>query len=157
SASSPRSTRPRRGRERAGKSATGARRRRSPCSRWRHSCSRCDPRRRASGGEGRGTLMGRRRKAREVALQVLYQPDLHDEDDPSAHAADFWSQHPVDDDTRAFASALVEGAKRRQAEIDKMIGQYTEHWDLERMAVVDRNILRLAVYELLDTGTAPPK
>ena len=101
--------------------------------------------------------MGRRRKSREVALQFLYQLDLHDESDPLAHEADFWARHPVDDDTRAFASTLVVGTKRRQAEIDGLIVQYAEHWELERMAVVDRNILRLAVYELLDQGTAPPK
>jgi N utilization substance protein B len=51
----------------------------------------------------------------------------------------------------------VGGTKRRQGEIDGLIVQYTEHWDLERMAVVDRNILRLAVYELLDHEKVPPK
>jgi N utilization substance protein B len=101
--------------------------------------------------------MGRRRKAREVALQFLYRLDLHGEDDPAAHEADFWAQHPVDDDTRTFASNLVRGTKRRQPEIDKIIGQYTEHWDLERMAVVDRNLLRLAIHELLDESSVPPK
>src|SRR5687767_1237611 len=101
--------------------------------------------------------MGRRRKAREVALQFLYQLDLHDESDPAAHEADFWARHPVDAETRAFASGLVGGTKRRQAEIDGLIVQYAEHWELERMAVVDRNILRLAVYELLDHDKVPPK
>jgi N utilization substance protein B len=100
--------------------------------------------------------MGRRRKAREVALQFLYQLDQHGETDPSAHEAEFWARHPVDDDTRAFASALVRGATSRHAEVDELIAQYTEHWDLDRMAVVDRNILRLAVFELLD-ASAPPK
>ena len=101
--------------------------------------------------------MGRRRKAREVALQFLYQLDQHGDTDPTAHEAEFWSRHPVDEATRAFASALVRGAMSRHTEVDKLIAQYTEHWDLDRMAVVDRNILRLAVYELLDQGTAPPK
>ena len=101
--------------------------------------------------------MGRRRKGREVALQFLYQLDLHDEVDPASHETDFWARHPVDDDTRAFASALVTGTKRRQEEIDRLIAQYAEHWDLDRMAVVDRNILRLAVYELLEQSKIPPK
>ncbi len=101
--------------------------------------------------------MGRRRKGREVALQFLYQLDLHDEVDPATHETDFWARHPVDDDTRAFASALVTGTKRRQDEIDRLIAQYAEHWDLDRMAVVDRNILRLAVYELLEQSKVPPK
>jgi N utilization substance protein B len=101
--------------------------------------------------------MGRRRKAREVALQFLYQLDLHGETDPRPHEADFWARHPVDEETRAFASALVRGTTSRHAEVDKIIAQYTEHWDLERMAVVDRNILRLAVYELLEHPSVPPK
>lgn len=101
--------------------------------------------------------MGRRRKAREVALQFLYQLDQHGETDPTAHETEFWSRHPVDAETRAFASALVRGATSRHTEVDEIIAQYTEHWDLDRMAVVDRNILRMAVYELLDQRAVPPK
>ncbi len=101
--------------------------------------------------------MGRRRKAREVALQFLYQLDLRDEDDPEPHAAEFWTRHPVDPDTRTFAEALVRGVKRNQAKTDELIGQYAEHWELDRMAVVDRNILRLAIYELLHGDEVPAK
>ncbi|HEY7650510.1 MAG TPA: transcription antitermination factor NusB [Methylomirabilota bacterium] len=101
--------------------------------------------------------MGRRRKAREVALQFLYQLDLHGDDDPSPHAADFWARHPVDEETRVFAEALVRGTKQHQAKADDLIRQYAEHWALERMAVVDRNILRLAVYEMLWGGGVPTK
>lgn len=101
--------------------------------------------------------MGRRRKAREVALQFLYQLDLHGEDDPEAHAADFWSRHPVDPEIRRFADRLVRGAKQNQTKVDELITQYAEHWELDRMAVVDRNILRLAVYELLGESDVPAK
>src|SRR5215510_6536003 len=101
--------------------------------------------------------MGRRRKAREVALQFLYQLDLQGEDNPESHEAEFWRRHPVDEDTRAFAEALVRGTKRHQAEADRLIRASTDHWDLERMAVVDRNILRLAVFELLCHDDVPPK
>ena len=101
--------------------------------------------------------MGRRRKAREVALQFLYQLDQHGDTDPTAHETEFWARHPVDAETRAFASALVRGATSRHAEVDTLIAQYTEHWDLDRMGVVDRNILRMAVYELLDRPSVPPK
>lgn len=101
--------------------------------------------------------MGKRRKAREVALQFLYQLDLHDEADPSSQETEFWSRHPVDDEARAFADALVRGTKRNQGKIDALIGQFTEHWDLERMAVVDRNLLRVAIYELLWQPDVPPK
>jgi N utilization substance protein B len=101
--------------------------------------------------------MGRRRKSREVALQFLYQLDLMGEDDPTPHAAEFWARHPVDPEARAFAENLVLGTKRHQGKIDGLLGQYAEHWDLERMAVVDRNILRLALYELLWQHDVPPK
>jgi N utilization substance protein B len=101
--------------------------------------------------------VGRRRKAREVALQFLYQLDLHGDDDPSPHAGDFWSRHPVDEGTRVFAEGLVCGTKQNQAKADDLIRQYAEHWALERMAVVDRNILRLAVYEMLWGGGVPTK
>ena len=101
--------------------------------------------------------MGRRRKAREVALQFLYQLDLHSDDDPSPHASDFWARHPVDEQTRIFADALVRGTKQHQAKADDLIRQYAEHWALERMAVVDRNILRAGIFELLWTADVPPK
>jgi N utilization substance protein B len=101
--------------------------------------------------------MGKRRKAREVALQFLYQLDRHGADDPLPHEREFWSRHPVDPDTQAFAEALVRGSKQQQPKLDLVIAQYAEHWDLERMAVVDRNLLRLAVYELLFRPDVPPK
>jgi transcription antitermination factor NusB len=101
--------------------------------------------------------MTKRRKAREVALQFLYQLDLQGEIDPTPHAGEFWGRHPLDEDLRGFAEEIVLGAKSAQAKIDDIIVRYTEHWDLDRMAVVDRNILRLAVYELGWRAETPPK
>ena len=101
--------------------------------------------------------MGKRRKGREVALQFLYQLDLHGADDPTPYEDEFWERHPVDPATRIFAESLVRGSKQHQSKTDQLITQYAEHWDLERMAVVDRNILRLAVYELLWQPDVPPK
>ena len=101
--------------------------------------------------------MGKRRKAREVALQFLYQLDQHGAEDPAPHGDEFWARHPVDADTQSFADALVRGSKQQQGKIDQLLAQYTEHWDLDRMAVVDRNILRMAVYELLWAPDVPPK
>ncbi len=100
---------------------------------------------------------GRRRKAREAALQFLYQLDLRGESDAAASSEEFWSRHAMDADGRAFADELVQGTKRREAEIDGMIVRFAEHWDLERMAVVDRNILRLGVYEMLWHPEVPAK
>jgi N utilization substance protein B len=101
--------------------------------------------------------VSRRRKAREVALQFLYQLDLQGETDPAPHAAEFWARHPLDGDTQSFAQDIVRGVKAAQPTIDGIIARYTEHWDLDRMAVVDRNILRLAVYELGWREETPPK
>jgi transcription antitermination factor NusB len=100
--------------------------------------------------------MARRRKARELALQFLYQLDLSDDHEPGPHEAEFWARHAVDDDARRFATEMVHGTKANQSRIDATITECTEHWDLARMAVVDRNILRLAVYELM-WGEVPPK
>ncbi len=101
--------------------------------------------------------MGRRRKSREVALQFLYQLDLNNETEPDTRAGAFWADHPVDPGTRAFADELVRGTAQNLAKVDQTIAQYAEHWDLDRMAVVDRNILRLAVYELLWHADVPVK
>jgi N utilization substance protein B len=101
--------------------------------------------------------MGRRRRAREVALQFLYQLDLQGEDVAEPHADEFWARHPVDAETREFADTLVRGTKRQQGKIDDLISQYAEHWALDRMAAVDRNLLRLALYELLWHSETPPK
>ena len=102
-------------------------------------------------------MAGRRRKAREIALQFLYQLEQNDASDPGPYEAEFWARHPLDDEARAFASALVYGTKRHQAPIDSRLAESIEHWDLDRMAVVDRNILRLAVYELLFEPAIPAK
>jgi len=101
--------------------------------------------------------MGRRRKGREVALQFLYQLDLHDEVDPAAHETDFWARHPVDREAREFAEVLIRGAKLHEPKIDELISQFAENWDLDRMAVVDRNILRQGVFEILWMEDVPPK
>jgi transcription antitermination factor NusB len=101
--------------------------------------------------------MARRRKARELALQFLYQLDQSGDSEPGPHEAEFWARHAVDDDARRFASEMVHGTKANQPRIDATITECTEHWDLARMAVVDRNILRLAVYELMWGREVPPK
>jgi len=83
--------------------------------------------------------MGRRRKTREVALQFLYQLDLHSEDDPARHEAESGRATRLTRRLACFGDALVRGTKANQGKIDQIIAQSAEHWDLERMAVVDRN------------------
>jgi transcription antitermination protein NusB len=101
--------------------------------------------------------MGRRRKAREVALQLLYQLDVQGERHPEPHLPEFWSRHPVDRQVREFAEVLVRGTKLHEPKIDEMISQYAQNWELDRMAVVDRNILRQGIFELLWLADVPPK
>lgn len=101
--------------------------------------------------------MGKRRKARELALQFLYALDVNAARDPAPHDSEFWSRHPVDSETRTFVEGLVRGSTSNQEKIDHVIAQFAEHWDLDRMAVVDRNILRMAVYELLWQTDVPSK
>jgi N utilization substance protein B len=69
----------------------------------------------------------------------------------------FWAtQESPDDDARRFAEELVRGCLAQRAQIDERIQHYTEHWELNRMAVVDRNILRLAMHEMLARTDIPP-
>ncbi|MBI1894132.1 MAG: transcription antitermination factor NusB [Candidatus Rokubacteria bacterium] len=101
--------------------------------------------------------MGRRRKSRELALQLLYQLDVSSESDPVPSFEEFWSRHPVSTETKEFAELLVRETKANQTKIDELIIHYADNWELSRMAVVDRNILREGIYELLWLPEIPPK
>ncbi len=94
---------------------------------------------------------GTRHKARECALQMLFASDLVDRDCPIL-TANYWDElgdTAIDEKTRDFANALVCGTLRELEAIDNRIRTRAEHWRIERMAIVDRNVLRLAVYEFL--------
>jgi transcription antitermination protein NusB len=99
--------------------------------------------------------MGTRRKARELAVQLLYQHDLA-KMDPEETMSLFWEHFPVDMEVREFCKRLVLGTLDRLAVIDELLSEASEHWSLNRMSVVDRNILRLATHELLDRADIPP-
>jgi N utilization substance protein B len=101
--------------------------------------------------------MGKRRKSRELALQLLYQLALQDASSAEPYLDEFWTRHPVDGEVRGFVESLVRGTKLHQQKIDEVIGQFAENWDLDRMAVVDRNILREGVFELMWMMEIPPK
>src|SRR5437870_11949488 len=99
--------------------------------------------------------MGARRKARECALQMLFQYDMAR---PSVEemVQTYWGEMAeAADDVREFATALAVGTINNLNEIDERIRQRTEHWRISRMAVVDRNLLRLAVYEFLYQSQTP--
>lgn len=92
--------------------------------------------------------MGKRRKARECALQILFQIEFTG-DEPPLVLKDYWSRQNVPAETREYCEWLVRGICEHKPEVDKTIGQASRNWRLERMAAVDRNILRLAVFEML--------
>lgn len=100
--------------------------------------------------------MRKRTQARELALQILYKRDLNPE--PLETILDsFWQMNPVPSEVRTYAERLVEGTLLHLAELDAILEKHTEHWEIRRMAVVDRNILRFAAYELLFVEDVPPK
>ena len=103
--------------------------------------------------------MRRRTRAREFALQILYQADIaHDACDTALE--NFWQSHAsevVETDLKDFATKLVRGVTQHLKLIDEKISFYATNWQLERMAVVDRNILRMSCFELLFLEDIPPK
>ncbi len=92
--------------------------------------------------------MGLRRTARECALQMLYQYDVGKQA-PDTILDSFWAMNEQPERVRVFSGELLHGTISRLKEIDRIIQGHTKNWRLSRMAAVDRNILRLAVYELL--------
>ena len=100
--------------------------------------------------------MGMRRRARELALQLLYQHE-HTGADLSIMQTDFDEWTSAGDKVRVFADRLLRGTLDHLDELDDELARQTAHWRLERLAAVDRNILRLAMFELLfETDTPPP-
>ena len=98
--------------------------------------------------------MGTRRMAREMALQMLYQSEA-----ASIPIADvivrFWSGRAVASEVRDFAERLARGTASRTHEIDPLIQQTLDNWRLNRLAIVDRNVLRMAVFEILHEPDTP--
>lgn len=101
--------------------------------------------------------MGSRTKARECALQALYQLDLSGGDAREAlrGVLSHFEEAPSDGETARFAEELVRGVQSERPQIDELIQQSSTNWKLDRMARVDRNILRLAVFELLRRPDVP--
>jgi transcription antitermination protein NusB len=124
--------------------------------------------------------MGTRHDGRERAVQFLFQYDLNPPEDLEGALEQFWQSQrqavlmkekgpstwgqpsevpppsPAEIAVRSFADPLIRGAIEHREEIDGKIRHYAENWDLHRMAVVDRNVLRLAVYEMLYREDIPP-
>ena len=98
--------------------------------------------------------MGARRKARELALQMLYQHDLSG-NTPEAIVTTFEDLQKSKPNTREFATRIFRGTVDNLSKIDDMIAQQADNWRLSRMAVVDRNIIRMSIYEFLHEEDTP--
>ncbi len=107
--------------------------------------------------------MGQRRKSREIALQMLYQMEMTDQPPHEAInlyyllVADAEDRNPDPAAVRPFAELLVNGVYLHRNELDEMIVAASENWRLERMSIIDRNVLRIALYEMLYCHEIPPK
>lgn len=99
--------------------------------------------------------MGTRRKSRELCLQMLFQGDMGKQS-PEEVSRTFWNERAaLDPETRGFAEDLFRVASERHQEIDDLIQKHAQHWRMERMAAVDRNVLRCSVAELMAYPSTP--
>lgn len=96
--------------------------------------------------------MARRSRAREVALQVLFQDDINAPQTPS-ETRGFLQSRLQTRELVEFAASLVAGVRRNRGELDELISGTAVNWRIERMATTDRNVLRLGIYEILYTDT----
>jgi transcription antitermination protein NusB len=107
--------------------------------------------------------MGKRRRARELTLQFLYQYDTLRESSPEEISIEdmlrlFWTtkETPLGNGVMEFSNRLITGVSENIGGIDEIINNYSEHWRLSRMSRIDRNILRMAIYELVYLRDIPP-
>jgi len=99
--------------------------------------------------------MGSRRKSRELVLQMLFQADMGGQSAEDVRRT-FWGERKtVEEEVRSFSEELFAAAMERRPEIDTLIERHAEHWRIDRMAAVDRNVLRGAVAELLAFPATP--
>ncbi len=107
--------------------------------------------------------MGKRRRARELALQFLYQHDSLNESSPESPSVEeslslFWERDGVNTDAevKEFSSVLSKGCCSNLSQLDDIIVRYSKNWRLSRISKIDKNILRIAVYEILYLSSIPP-
>ncbi len=99
--------------------------------------------------------MGSRHEAREWAVQLLFENDFNS-NTPEESLSEFWLPRNPTPKSQEFAEALYRGVLSYKNDIDRMIQQYAENWDLKRMPAVDRNIMRMAIFEMMHRSDIPP-
>lgn len=100
--------------------------------------------------------MRKRSKARESALQILYQIDVTG-DPVDAVLNQYWHTRNRNPEVVDFANEIVKGTTEHLSEIDAIISQHSENWEISKMPIIDRNILRFAIYEILYMDDIPPR
>ena len=101
--------------------------------------------------------MRKRTQARESSLKILYQAEITRRDIKTASQG-YWSEKDsIDKNVREFTDRLTSGVEKYLKEIDEKLSQYATNWQLKRMAVIDRNVLRIGTFELLYASDIPPK
>ena len=101
--------------------------------------------------------MGQRRQSRELALQFLYGYGMNRREGSLEEAiTDFWNSNRAPEGVRNFAADLIDGTLENLDRIDNIIREHATNWKLDRIALVDKNILRLAIYELIYRDDIPP-
>lgn len=99
-----------------------------------------------------------RRQARELALQVLFQQEFASEINAAQALKNFKESFEAPEEVWLYATQILEGIRTKKAEIDSLIEKNSAHWRMPRMALVDRNLLRIGVYEIVySDGEVPPK
>jgi len=101
--------------------------------------------------------VGLRRTARECALQILFQAEFKGEHQEKKSLINAATQKKMVPKVKVFTDCLVEGVTTHQKEIDAIIKTHVEHWSPDRLSIVDRNILRFAIYEMLYLNDVPHK
>jgi N utilization substance protein B len=96
-----------------------------------------------------------RRKSRELAMQMLFQADVGRQTAGQVRATFWKAADPVEPEVKGFAEDLFRVAEERQEEIDALIASHSTHWRVDRMPAVDRNLLRMAVAELVGFKSTP--
>ena len=100
--------------------------------------------------------MRKRTLARECALKILYRIEIS-KDSMEDSMKDFWSREEVEKEVQDFANSIVKGTSKDLSKINEIISKYADNWDIKRMAVIDKNILRMGIYEILYREDIPPK
>lgn len=99
--------------------------------------------------------MSGRHEGRTLAVQFLFQRDINTGDLDDA-LKQFWSDHPVSAKVRSFAEDLIRGVEAHREGLDRRLQGYADHWDLHRMGGVDRNVMRVALFEMMHRPDIPP-